>query len=57
MQPAHSDSSAARWFSVASPKSPPNVMIGDSEAKYKKAIEARHWMEAPSVKSDQYLIV
>jgi hypothetical protein len=52
MHPAQRDSSAARRFSVASPNSPPKVIIGDKEAKYKNVIDAMLWTAKASVKSD-----
>ena len=55
MHPAHSDSSAAKWFPVASPSNPPKVIIGDREAKYKNVIDAILWTAKASVKSDLYL--
>ena len=36
---------------VASPRSPPNVMMGVKHAKYRKKKEATHWMWAASFMS------
>jgi len=40
---------------VAWPKRPPNVIMGDRQAKYKKIQEAMHCRASASLKSDQYL--
>jgi hypothetical protein len=40
---------------VAWPNRPPNVIIGDRQAKYRKIQEAMHCRASASLKSDQYL--
>jgi hypothetical protein len=40
---------------VAWPKRPPNVIMGERQAKYKKIQEAIHCRASASLKSDQYL--
>jgi hypothetical protein len=42
-------------FPVAWPKRPPNVIIGDRQAKYRKIQEAMHCRASASLKSGQYL--
>lgn len=54
-KPDTKDSIAAMLFPVAWPKRPPNVIMGDRQAKYKKIQEATHCMARASLKSDQYL--
>ena len=48
---------AAMLLPVASPSSPPNVMMGVRQAKYKNIHEATHWTDKASVKSDKYLVL
>ncbi len=39
-------------LSVASLKSPPKVTTGARQAKYMNIMEATHWIDQPSLKSD-----
>lgn len=41
-KPETNDSMAAIFFPVASPNKPPNVIIGERQAKYRKIKEATH---------------
>lgn len=41
-------------LSVASPRRPPNVIMGVRQAKYRKMKDARHWMCNASLKSLRY---
>ncbi len=42
------------FWSVAVPSKPPNVIIGDRQAKYMKSIDDKHWKLNASLKSLQY---
>lgn len=53
-KPDTKDSMAAILLPVALPNSPPNVMIGDKQAKYKNIHDAIHCELRASLKSDQY---
>ena len=54
-KPDTRDSRAAMLLPVAWPNRPPNVMMGERQAKYKKIHEAMHCRASASLKSDQYL--
>ena len=54
-KPETRDSIAAMLLPVAWPKRPPNVMMGDRQAKYKNIHEAMHCRASASFMSDQYL--
>ena len=54
-KPETRDSIAAMLLPVAWPKRPPNVMMGDRQAKYKNIHEAMHCRASASLMSDQYL--
>lgn len=54
IKPETKDSIAAILFPVAEPRRPPNVMIGDKQAKYKNIHDAIHCVLSASLKSEKY---
>lgn len=54
IKPDTSDSMAAILFPVTPPNSPPNVIIGERQAKYRNIQEATHCRFNASLKSDLY---